>query len=130
MRSEQRWILPFAASLAVLLALPPAWAVKVVGEPPPSKAASTSRPAFTVPRGTIERIDFGANAMVVDGVTYVFSGASVVVHASDPAVNGNALKLRKGNLIRFAVRKEPNSTREQITEIWVLDDKAPAPNPK
>jgi hypothetical protein len=130
MKSKQRRLFPIAASLAVLLTLPPAWAIKIVGEPPPDKATSASRPAFTQPQGTIERIDLGSNTMVVGGVAYLFSGASVVVHASDPMVNGNALKLRKGDRIRFAVRKEANATRERITEIWVLEDKAPAPKPK
>ncbi len=130
MKSKQRSLFPVAASLAVLLTLPPAWAVKVVGEPPPGKAAPESRPAFTEPRGTINRIDLGSNTIVVDGVAYVFSGALVVVHASNPAVNGNALKLRQGDRIRFAVRKEANAARERITEIWVLDDKTPAPKPK
>ncbi len=130
MKSKQRRLIPVAASLAVLLTLPPAWAVKVAGEPPPGKSTAASRPAFTQPSGTIGRIDFGANAMVVDDVTYTFSGASVVVHASDPAVNGNALKLRQGNRVRFTVTKEPSSTRERITEIWVIDDKAPAPQAK
>ncbi len=40
------------------------------------------------------------------------------------------LRLRKGDRIRFAVRKEANATRERITEIWVLDDKARAPRAK
>ena len=130
MKSKQRRLFAVAASLAVLLTLSPAWAVRIAGEPPPGKATSTFRPAFTEPRGTIDRIDLGSNTLVVGGVAYVFSGASVVVHASDPAVNGNALKLRKGDRIRFAVRKEPNAARERITEIWVLDDKALAPQTK
>ncbi len=130
MKSIQRTLIPMAASLALLLTLPQAWAVKVVGGPAPSAAESASRPPFSQPGGVIERIDLGANALVVGGVTYTFAGTSVIVHASDPAVNGNALKLRKGDRVRFAVMKESGTTRERVTEIWVLDDNAPAPKPK
>jgi hypothetical protein len=119
-----------ATLLTVLLTLQPAWAVKIAGEPPPGKAASTSRPAFAEPRGTIDRIDLGSNTIVVAGVAYLFAGASVIVHSSDPAVNGNPLKLRKGERIRFTVKKEAAATRERITEIWVLENKAPAPKAK
>ena len=115
-----------ATSLAALLTLQPAWAVKITGEPSPGKSASTSHPPFAQPRGTIDRIDVGSNTIVVDGVTYLFAGASVIVHSPDPAVNGNPLKLRKGERIRFTVKKEAASTRERITELWVLEEKAPA----
>jgi hypothetical protein len=118
-----------ATSLTVLLTLQPAWAVKIAAEPPPGKAASTSRPAFAEPRGTIDRIDLGSNTIVVDGVAYL-AGASVIVHSSDPTVNGNSLRLRKGERIRFTVKKEAAATRERITEIWVLGNKAPAPKAK
>ncbi len=115
-----------ATALAVLLTLPPASAVKVAGEPPPAKSAAPSRPAFAEPRGTIERIDIGSNTLVVDGVTYTFAGASVIVHSPD-AVKRNPLSLRQGERIRFTSRKEAGSARERITEIWLLEDKAPPP---
>lgn len=130
MKSTQRTLIPVAAALALLLTLPQAWAVKVVGGPTPSAAESASRPPFSQPAGVIERIDLGANALVVGGVTYTFSGTSVIVHASDPAVNGNALKLRKGDSVRLTVSKEAGTARERVTEIWVLGDTAPPPRPK
>ena len=130
MKSTQHRLILIAASLAVLLTLLPAWAVKVDGGATPSAAESASRPPFSQPSGIIERIDLGANALVVGGITYTFSGTSVVVHASDPGVKGDALKLRKGDRVRFTVSREPGTARERVTEIWVLGDQAPAPRTK
>lgn len=118
-----------AAALAVLLWLPPAWAGMISSKRSPGQA-SGSGPAAVEAKGKIDRVDLASNTLVVDSVAYLFAGASVIVHSSDPAVNGNALKLRKGERIRFTVRKEAGATRGRITEIWVLEDMAPAPKAK
>ena len=129
MKPGKSVLCPVAAALTVLLTLQPAWAVRIVREPPPGQA-SGARPAFAEPRGTIDLINLGSNTMVVDGVAYLYAGASVIVHSSDPAENGNPLKLRKGERIRFTAKREAGSMRERITEIWVLENKASAPRTK
>lgn len=74
--------------------------------------AAPSPSASSEHEGLIEKVDLGGRAMIVDGVRYSFSAASVTVHGASP------LTLGKNDRIRFKVQSESGQGR--IVEIWLI----------
>lgn len=112
------WNRRFLMGAFLFVAMQPAWAVRVANDIPRPAAADTARSA---PRnGTISGVDLGRNTIVIDGVAYLFSPMSVVMHASDSSKR-SPLNLAQGDRIQFTVTKEAAANRERVTEIWLLE---------
>lgn len=69
--------------------------------------------------GTINSIDLGSRAIVIDGVSYLFPSAKVKLHTKTKAV-ANAQQLKKGMQIGFNSKPGSAGARSQISDVWVL----------
>lgn len=104
------------AALAALLMAETASAIAVVGIDGKVTAAST---ASYQSIGTINSIDLGNRAIVIDGVSYLFSSFNVKLHTKTKSV-ANARQLKKGMHIGFNSTPGSAGTRAQISDVWVL----------
>jgi len=70
--------------------------------------------------GTINSIDLGSRAIVIDGVSYLFPSSNVKLHTKTKSV-ANAQQLKKGMHIGFNSKPGSVGTRPQISDVWVLE---------
>lgn len=108
------------------MAMQPAWGVRPTNEAA-GAATATIQP---VRYGIIQSIDLARTLMVVNGVSYVYSASSTVVHAPGAPGGGNGLRLAQGDRIRFSVQRESIANKDRIMEVWLLDSAPAAPRKK
>lgn len=101
------------AMLLALVMAQNAAAIQVVGEQSQA-AAPSSQTASNEREGAIDKIDLSGRIMVVGGVRYLFSAATIPIHGASP------LALGKNDRIRFKVLNE--SGTERIIEIWLITE--------
>lgn len=103
------------------------WAVMVKGGAAGGTVGGATPAPLSIPvdqarlrrAGRIESIDIGASTIVIGGRNYIFSPSMVSVHAVDPAVDKNPLKLRPGYNIYFTTVTEI-AGKERVNEVWVV----------
>lgn len=99
------------AMLLALVATQNADAIQVAGEQS-NAAVSLPQAVNNERKGSIGKIDLDSRIMVVDGLSYFFSIASLSVHGT------SLLALKRNDRIRFKVLNE--SGKERIIEIWLI----------
>lgn len=103
------------------------WAVMVKGGAVGTPTGGVTPAPLSIPvdqvrlrrTGQIESINIGASTIVIGGRSYIFSPSMVAVHAADPAVDKNPLKLHPGYNVYFTIVKEI-AGRERVNEVWVV----------
>ena len=107
--------------VTVLLMVQPAWGMQVTNEPGSLNLDSSDNQTRDPERsGEIDNMGPGGKTIVVDGKTYLFDAASVIVHSDNPSVPGDVNQLNKGSHIGFATKAEGAEKMERITEIWLM----------
>ncbi|MHB8482955.1 MAG: hypothetical protein ACYDBV_09535 [Nitrospiria bacterium] len=98
------------------------WAIQLV-HPPGSLSRDSSESQTPQPErsGEIDNIGPGGRTIMVDGQTYLFDPASVIMHSNNPSVPAEVRQLQKGSHIGFATKAEGTGNLERITEIWLLE---------
>lgn len=104
------------ATLSVLLMAGPVSAIRIAGIEGKTPAASSTSYQNT---GTINSVDLGNRAIVIDGVSYLFSSFNVKLHTKTKSV-ANARQLKKGMHIGFNSTPGSAGARAQISDVWVL----------
>lgn len=82
-------------------------------------ASPSPVPPQTQTSGKIDKIDLGAQTIVIDGVSYIYQASSVKISTKEKNVSSNPLDLKPGMPIEFKAAKETGSARSRIVEIWV-----------
>lgn len=119
-------LLMFASSALLFLgSASPVQAIDVAGPGVPT--AVNVPPSSVVQRGgTVNSIDTAGKSMVVDGVSYQFPVAAIMVHGQGAKGAPTTIaSLRPGMQIRFSTSRHNFSSKEQVQEIWVA-----GPNPQ
>jgi len=102
--------------LAAMLMAGNVFAIAVVGIDGKATAASTTSYQKS---GTINSIDLGSRAIVIDGISYLFPSTNVKLHTKTKSV-ANAQQLKKGMHIGFNSKPGSAGARAQISDVWVL----------
>lgn len=106
------------ATLSAMLITGSVSAIAVVGIDGKATAASTTSFQKT---GTINSIDLGSRAIVIDGISYLFPSSNVKLHTKTKSV-ANAQQLKKGMHIGFNSKPGSAGVRPQISDVWVLEN--------
>ena len=114
---KKTFILIPAALLATLAAGPVA-AIALAG--PAGKVPAAGAASQYQKTGTIQSIDLGSRAIVINGVSYLFPSGNVVLHNKTKSVT-NAQQLKKGMRIGFSSAPGSAGSRATITDVWLLN---------
>ena len=112
-----RKIYIFIPVLTAMLAAGPVAAIRIPGDPGVPAASASSHYQKT---GTINSVDLGSRAIVINGVSYLFPSTNVVLHNKTKAVT-NAQQLKKDMRIGFSNTPGNAGSRPRITDVWVLE---------
>jgi hypothetical protein len=93
-------------------------AIQPQGAPPPGRPAPGE--ADVIERGgTIDGVDAGKQAILVDGVLYAIPPGSVRIHLPANRVSSSLSDLKRGMQVRFTSQKAYGSQKVYVREIWV-----------
>ena len=104
-------------TLCALLMAGSVSAIAVVGAD--GKIITTSTTSYQQ-TGTINSIDLGSRAIVIDDISYLFPSSNVKLHTKIKSVK-NAQQLKKGMRIGFNSKPGSAGARAQISDVWVLE---------
>jgi hypothetical protein len=105
------------AALLTVLAAGPVAAIAIAG--PAGKVPAAASPSQQQKTGTIESIDLGSRAIVINDVGYLFPSTNVVLHNKTSSV-ATAQQLKKGMRINFSSTPGSAGSRPTITDVWLL----------
>lgn len=106
-----------AASIVLLTQVHNVQAVMVTGQ---GRQPANLDLTHTVERGgTVDAIDMDKRIIVVDGVTYPVTRATLKIHRPAGALSDKAFQLKPGMQIQFNTSGYSNSAKFQVYEIWV-----------